>query len=222
MRAFGQRSDTLVLDEPLYAQYLARSGADHPGREEVLAAGPIDLDDAVASLFVDLPGGRGVHYQKHMAHHLPPNDRWAWTERLCNCFLVRDPARTLASLHARVGSFTLAETGLPQLVALFERQRDRSGRVPPVIDARDVRSDPGRVLTALCEAIGIPFDEGMLSWPPGRRDTDGAWAPHWYDVVESSTEFAPPSQEVVELDPSLQGMLETCVRLYDVLAAHRL
>ena len=40
MRAWENRPDTVVVDEPLYAEYLARTGLDHPGRDEVLAAQP--------------------------------------------------------------------------------------------------------------------------------------------------------------------------------------
>ena len=45
---------------------------------------------------------------------------------------------------------------------------------PLVIDARDVLEDPKRVLTLLCQAVGVDFTERMLSWEPGLRDTDGS------------------------------------------------
>ena len=38
MYSFAQRSDTRVIDEPLYAHYLYKTNADHPGKEEVLAS----------------------------------------------------------------------------------------------------------------------------------------------------------------------------------------
>ena len=44
MRAFENRPDTVVIDEPLYAAYLARTGVDHPVREQVIASQPTDLD----------------------------------------------------------------------------------------------------------------------------------------------------------------------------------
>ena len=45
MRAFENRPDTVVVDEPLYAAYLARTGIDHPAREAVIASQPTDLAD---------------------------------------------------------------------------------------------------------------------------------------------------------------------------------
>ena len=39
MRSWENRPDCRVVDEPLYAYYLAETGLDHPGREEVIAAG---------------------------------------------------------------------------------------------------------------------------------------------------------------------------------------
>ncbi|MEV8515982.1 hypothetical protein AB0367_27375, partial [Dactylosporangium sp. NPDC051484] len=32
----------------------------------------------------------------------------------------------------------------------------------------------------MCGALGIAWDPGMLSWPGGRRETDGVWAPDWW------------------------------------------
>src|SRR5437764_12152341 len=39
MRSWGNRDDCLVVDEPLYACYLAATGKPHPGADEVIAAG---------------------------------------------------------------------------------------------------------------------------------------------------------------------------------------
>jgi hypothetical protein len=42
MRAWGSRDDTFVVDEPFYAFYLKKTGADHPGAKEVIAVGETD------------------------------------------------------------------------------------------------------------------------------------------------------------------------------------
>ena len=67
------------------------------------------------------------------------------------------------------------------------------------VDARDVLEDPKRVLTLLCQAVGVDFTERMLSWEPGLRDTDGVWAKYWYKEVETTTSFRPykPKDEAV-------------------------
>ena len=40
MRAWENRPDCIVVDEPLYAHYLQATQLDHPARDEVIAAGP--------------------------------------------------------------------------------------------------------------------------------------------------------------------------------------
>src|SRR5216110_3459848 len=50
MRAWGNRPDALVVDEPFYAYYLKATGKQHPGAEEVIAAGETDWRKVVAGL----------------------------------------------------------------------------------------------------------------------------------------------------------------------------
>jgi len=67
--------------------------------------------------------------------------------------------------------------------------RQRTSTTPPVIDARDVLKEPRRILGLLCDALGVEFNQAMLAWPPGLRNTDGIWAKYWYHEVENSTSF---------------------------------
>lgn len=222
LRSWGNRTDTFVCDEPLYAHYLQNTRVDHPGREEVIACHETDWRKVVAWLTGPVPHGRHVFYQKHMAHHLLPHIARGWLEKLCHCFLIREPAEMLTSLIKVTPRPTLADTGLPQQLELFERERQRLGRTPAVIDARDVLQDPRRLLTLLCQSVGVPFQEEMLSWPAGRRETDGVWASHWYAAVERSTGFEPykPKNEPVPVE--LRPVLEECERIYHVLHDNRL
>lgn len=223
MRAFENRPDTAVVDEPFYAAYLARTGYDHPMREEVLASQPADPDRVAADLIGPVPGGRSVFYQKHMTHHMLPGFPRDWMESCHNAFLIRPPERVLASYVEKRASVTLEEIGLPQQVELFERACDRLGSAPPVIESSDVLADPRGVLGALCAAVGIPFDERMLAWPPGRRPSDGVWAPAWYDAVERSTGFAPPRPEgSVTLREDLKPIADAARPLYERLARYRM
>jgi len=222
MRAWGSRADTVVCDEPLYAHYLMATGIDHPGREEVMAHHETDWRQVVAELTGPIPGGRSISYQKHMAHHLLPGMDRGWLGDVTNAFLIRDPAEMLTSLIKVTPFPAVADTGLPQQVEIFELVRGQTGAAPPVLDARDVLEDPRKRLAALCEAVGVPFDEAMLSWPPGRRDTDGIWAKHWYDAVERSTGFAPYKPKNEPVPRRLQPLLEECTKHYEVLHAHRL
>ena len=222
MRAFENRPDTVVTDEPLYGHYLLRTGLDHPGREAVIAAQETDWRKVTVALTGPVPGGRRVWYQKHMTHHLLPEIGRDWLDRLTNCFLIRDPREVLASYVRTRAQPTLADLGLPQQVEIFEHVRARTGRAPPVLDARDVLEDPRRMLGLLCAAIGVPFSERMLTWATGPRPSDGVWGRHWYKSVWRSTGFRPYRPPATALPQALQPLAEACASYYQMLHAHRL
>ncbi|MBX6312077.1 MAG: HAD family hydrolase [Isosphaeraceae bacterium] len=222
MRSWGQRADTAVCDEPLYGHYLLHTGRTHPGAEEVIAHHETDWRRAVAALLGEVPGGKAIFYQKHMAHHLLPHIDRGWLGEVTNAFLIRHPREMLPSLDKHVPDPSLEDTGLPQQVEIFEMVRERTGRVPPVIDAKDVLQNPRGVLSRLCEALGVAFDEAMLSWPPGRRETDGIWAKYWYENVEKSTTFQPYTPKVEPLNEHLQRLLARCLGYYETLYQHRI
>lgn len=222
MRSFGNRPDAFVSDEPLYAHYLAETGLPHPGRDEILAACDADWRRVAAHLSGPVPGGKALWYQKHMAHHLLPRIGRAWLGALEHAFLIRDPREMLISLDKVTPNPRVADTGLPQQLALFEEVRGRTGRTPPVVDARDVLAAPEGVLRALCGALAIPFLPEMLSWAPGRRATDGVWAPHWYASVEASTGFEAPPRRDEELPAHLRDVHARCVGPYEALHEVRL
>lgn len=222
MRAFGQRADTIVCDEPLYAHYLKITGLPHPGAEDVITYHEPDWAKATTALVAPLPPGKSVFYQKHMTHHLLPNVGRDWLGRLTNAFLIRDPREMLVSLLKNIPEPCIEDTGLPQQVELFDFEHQRTGKTPVVVDSKDVLLNPRGMLGALCEAVGIPFDEAMLSWPPGRRETDGIWAPHWYANVEQSTGFEPYRPREEAAPPELANLLERCLAHYETLHAQRL
>jgi hypothetical protein len=222
LRAFGNRPDTFVSDEPLYAHYLKVTGVGHPGRDAVLAAQKTDWRPVAAELTGPIPGGRAIWYQKHMAHHLLPVIERGWLDALTHAFLIREPDEMVASLLKVFPGAGLADTGLEQQCEIFDRVADRLGRAPPVVLASDVLRDPAAQLEALCVALGIPFLSVMLAWPAGRRDTDGAWAPHWYASVEASTGFEPWRRRPVELDAAAARLVDECLPYYEKLYALRL
>jgi hypothetical protein len=216
MRSFENRPDCSVVDEPLYAAYLHLTGVDHPGRDEVIGSQPTDPDVVLREITTG-PVGTRLQYQKHMTHHLLPEiDRTA-LRPLRHAFLIRDPERVLVSYAKVRQEPTLEDLGLPQQVELFERYGG------PVIDATDVLADPGPTLRLLCAALEIEFDERMLSWPSGTRDTDGVWARHWYSGVAASTGFAPESPGSRDpLPERLRLLLDRCQPYYDALSPYRL
>ena len=222
LRSWGNRPDTFVSDEPLYAHYLAETGLDHPGRDEILAAMETGWERVVAALTGPVPEGRALWYQKHMAHHLLPGVGRAWLAGFRQAFLIRDPRAMLLSLDKVTPNPRLEDTGLPQQVELFDEVRRATGATPPVIDSRDVLEAPEPMLRALCDALGVAFTPAMLSWPAGRRDTDGVWAPHWYAQVEASTGFGPYVERDEPLPAHLEPVLAECLPIYRALYAVRL
>lgn len=218
MRAWENRPDTMVIDEPLYAFYLSSTGLDHPGREEVIASQPTSWREVLSSLASDpLPAGVTIAYAKHMTHHVLPSVDLAAFAPFRHAFLIRDPRSLLAS-YARVRSApTLADLGLRQQAWLFE---EFGG---PVIDSADVLAFPEAALRALCAALGVPFSASMLSWPAGPRPADGVWAPHWYESVWRSTGFVPVRPgPPLELDSALEPLLDECLPYYEKLRANKI
>lgn len=222
MRAWGNRPDTFVCDEPLYAHYLHVTGKHHPGAGEVIAAGETDVKKVVSWLTGPVPGGKRVFYQKHMAHHLIDHVPREWLRGVTNCFLIREPREVITSLVKHVPDATLADTGFPQQAEIFERVRQWTGKTPPVVDAKDVLNDPRGVLAKLCAALGLEFTEAMLSWPPGLRETDGVWAKYWYKEVETTTSFRPYQAKGEDVPQHLRGVLKECEGHYHRLFEHRL
>ncbi len=210
MYSFAQRRDTQVLDEPLYAHYLATTGVEHPGREEVLAAMDTDGERVVREVVLG-PARRPVLFMKQMAHHLVGLDR-AFLAATDNVLLIRDPAEVLTSLAHQLAEPRLADTGLAVQAELLE-DLDQ----PLVVDSRELLLDPPGVLSQLCAGLGLEFDAAMLSWPAGPRPEDGVWAPHWYANVHRSSGFKPYRPKREPLPARLGPVLAACRPYYERL-----
>jgi hypothetical protein len=222
MRAWGNRADTFVVDEPFYAHYLHATGANHPVAEEVIAAGETDWRKVAERLTGDVPHSRQIFYQKQMTHHLLPGISRDWLGSVTNCFLIRDPRDVITSYVKKNHDPTAIDLGFPQQAEIFNCVFAQTGAIPPVLDARDVLENPERALRLLCAAVGVPFTEAMLSWPPGLRETDGIWAKHWYGEVENSTSFRPYAPKTEEVPERLWPVFEECRAVYEDLFRHRL
>ncbi len=220
MRAFENRPDTVVVDEPLYASYLARTGIDHPARDAVIASQPTDLAEVVAELAAPLPVDRRIHYAKHMAHHVSRDMDLDWTLNFTNVLLIRDPVEVIASYVRARATCEPDDIGLPQqewLLALW----DKRGIEVPVVDASDFLRAPEAHLRWLCDWLEIPFDTRMLSWSAGPRPSDGVWAPHWYAAVWSSTGFQPWRERTATLSEQASAVADACRPIYAELHARR-
>ena len=218
MYSFAQRSDTLVVDEPLYGHFLRVTGTIHPGREEVLAAVNCD-GNAVMRELLSNPGGwgRDVLFMKHMAHHLVDVDQ-TFMRQTHNIFLLRDPQQMLPSLTIQMPHAQLVDTGLKTQWLLYQELID-AGQRPAILDSRELLLNPGAVLAKLCLHLEIPYTDDMLTWPAGPRPEDGIWAPHWYHAVHKSNGFSKYAGKV-GFPEKLEPLLAECKPWYDKLYAH--
>lgn len=214
MRAWGQRADTAVVDEPLYGHYLRVSGIQHPGRNEVLEAMETDGEKVVREVVLG-PCDKPVLFMKQMAHHLTELDL-SFLEKTTNVLLIRDPADVLRSLVNQLPNPRIEDTGMAVQHQLLKRLQD-SGQNPPVLDSQQLLLDPPGVLARLCERLGLDFDPAMLSWPAEARPEDGVWAPHWYHNVHRSTGFAPYRQKTDPVPEHLETVLGQCRPHYEAL-----
>ena len=219
MRAWGSRADTVVMDEPFYAAYLAATGLPHPLRDAVIAAHPTDWDDIAQDCATR--GGAAIVYQKHMCQHMIERAPRGWMAHVRHAFLIRPPAEVAASFSERWEGMRAEDLGFARQAELYDHVCDLQRKAPPVVEARDVLLDPEGMLRALCAALGVAFDPAMLCWAPGPRPTDGVWAAHWYAAVNRSTGFAPP-RPVRPVPDALRPIVEACQPHYDRLAAARL
>ncbi len=220
MRAFGNRGDTRAIDEPFFADYLARSGADHPYRKETLAAYPTTFAGAIA--WIDRASReKPMLFLKHIAYHLEeafdPEFLFGWR----NFLLIRDPRAMVASFSNKFEEVTPIAQSYAVERRIFERASKR-GLPCPIVDAADIQRAPEAMMRALCMALDISYDPAMLAWPAGPRPEDGPWAPHWYDSVRASTGFRPYVEKKLELAENLEKIAERAMPDYQFLSARRL
>jgi Sulfotransferase domain len=222
MRAWENRGDCAVVDEPLYAHYLAYTGLDHPGREEVIASGETDWRKVAARLTGPVPAGKSIWYQKHMTHHLLPHIGREWLVGLTHVFLIRDPREVLLSYVRTRPNVTAEDLGVTQQLEIFDYVRDACGTAAPVVDAAEFLKAPEGQLRALCAALGIDFTPRMLSWPPGPRASDGVWARYWYEAVLRSSGFERYRERDRRVPPPYRDVIESVMPAFESLYARRL
>lgn len=223
MRSFGSRADTVVSDEPYYGAYLKQTGDDHPMAEDVIAAMDCDWHSVTAAL--SGPCDRPIWYQKHMVHHMVGpvalGDLADFPTEFRHAFLIRAPERVIASYAAKRETITAQGLGFAQQREWFDREANRLGHAPPVVDSADVLADPAGTLARLCAALGIAFDAAMLRWPAGPHASDGVWAPHWYGRVLASTGFDGIEGPLPVLAGDAANVRDECRPHYEHLAGFK-
>lgn len=216
MYAFAARGDCTVWDEPFYAAYLRQTGIDHPMKDQILAANESDPNTIVARLLTDTT--TPLVYHKHMTLHMIPEFDRGFMAACENVFLIRHPARVVASYAKKREGPTLMDIGFVQQAELFDQVAQATGHAPLVIDSADIRTNPRESLTKLCGALGISFTESMLHWPAGPKSYDGIWAPHWYGAVHGSSGFDSAEGALPDLPPEYQALSDKALIYYEKLS----
>ncbi len=219
MYSFAARGDCAVTDEPFYAAYLNATGVQHPMGAEIIAAGESDAVQVADYCLGSNPESQPLWYQKHMTLHMVPGFDRGFLRGLTNVFLIRHPARVVASYSKKRESPNLADIGFVQQAELFDQVAQMTGSAPPVVDSADIRATPRETLSKLCAALNISFTENMLRWPAGPKAYDGVWAPHWYNAVHASTGFDEPEGPLPDLPSEYQALVEQALPSYERLRA---
>lgn len=222
MYSFAARRDCAVWDEPFYAAYLKATGIDHPMRAAIVAGNEADPDKVAALCAGPIPQEKTLFYQKHMTVHMIPAFDRGFMRACENVFLIRHPARVVASYAKKREGPTLADIGFVQQAELFDEVAGWKGSAPLVIDSQDIRANPRKMLEKLCAALGIPFTGNMLSWPAGPKPHDGTWAPHWYGAVHRSTGFDAAEPPPPDLPAAYRRLADQALPHYDRLKAFAL
>ncbi|WNJ17033.1 sulfotransferase family protein [Pontibacter sp. G13] len=214
MYAFAQRSDTRVLDEPLYPHYLRMTGASHPSREMVMAYMETDSQKVINRQILG-NSDHEVLFIKNLSHHLVGLDV-SFVEQLTNVFLIRNPEDMLASLIHYIPAPRLLDTAYRMQYRLFHHLK-RTGKTPLVIDAKQLLAHPEATLRLICDHAGIAFDPAMLTWNPGPIPECGVWAEQWYKETHKHAGFMPYHKSPEPLPEELQPLVDECFRYYSEL-----
>ncbi len=215
MYSFNNRKDTLGIDEPFYAHYLAtHPEINHPGREEIIKSQSTNAENVVCELF-DKAKKKPFFFIKNMAHHLQGLNL-DWLDQVQNIFLIRQPQKLINSFAKVIDNPTIKDIGLKDEYELYQHLTQK-GENPIVVDSGDLLNDPEKILTKMCTALQIPFMHEMLSWKSGPRKIDGIWAPYWYSNVHKSTGFSRQKTSVEKMHKKYEPLLNEALPYYEVL-----
>lgn len=222
LRMMAERGDVTVVHEPLVLL------TDHG---EVTLPGPdggtlvLRTPGEVLSHLARLGAGRPVFFKDTLEYpYRYLFDHPGHLAGFENTFIVRDPARAIASHYAVKPELACHEVGYEHQYALFEQAWRITGRRPVVVSAERLLADPEAVVAAYCERVGLPHLPGALSWQPGDRPE---WEPNrrWHlDAIASSGFRAPRRRHAVGIgdEPRLRRFYEYHLPYYERLVAHAL
>ena len=70
-------------------------------------------------------------------------------------------------------------------------------------------------LYEIFKKLNLDFDQNMLNWPKGYRDTDGIWSKVWYQDVISSTTFNTKNSKEYIVPKTYENIYKECLDIYE-------
>ncbi len=170
---------------------------------------------------------KGPVFLKDFPHYI--NHMWdrEFLSNFTHAFLIRDPAKTITSMHNKWPDFHEGEVGFPEQRALFDLLHAFDGSPPPVVDSDDLLEEPEKVTEAFCNAVGIPYIEEALTWEPGGNPAAHSWwdGGSFHSNLAKSTGLKQQERKYVEIADCAHRVQQVYRRMkphYDHLYKHRL
>jgi hypothetical protein len=139
-------------------------------------------------------------------------------------FIVRDPAKAIASHCLIKPEVACHEIGYDHQYDLFELAWRVSGERPVVIRAESLLAEPAETVAAYCQAVDLPYLPHALQWVPEDR-IEWHRSRRWHlDAIASSGFSAPPKEyaATVDNDERLRSYYDHHRPYYDRLVEHAL
>ncbi len=184
-RVMMERGDLNILHEPFSYLYYVHKDEGTIDQQYVDPDHPTDYPGIRAHI-EKAAADQNVFFKDMCAHGYEYlKDDPTFLHKLNNTFLIRDPAKAIASYYAMNPDVTREEIGLAQLYAIFDKARDFE-EAPIVVDADDLEDNPEAVIKAYCQALDIPFIPESLTWEPGHQSEWDIWE-DWHTDAARST-----------------------------------
>jgi len=213
MRSFENRTDTEVYDEPFYAYYLHKTKLNHPMKKEIINHYPI-LQNKVIKLITSNNKNKKIFYQKHMTHHIIKNTKLDWINKGYNCFLIRHPAKVINSYIKKNSLISIDDIGFKKQYEIFNKIKKNKLKYI-IVNADNILKTPNNTIRKLCKNLNIRFSKKMLSWPKGKRNSDGIWSKVWYKNVELSNTFSKYKNENIYVPKKYKKIYEESLKYYN-------
>ena len=133
MYSFNSREDTQVYDEPLYAHYLHKSGAKHPGRQESLDSQENNGNKVINEII--LKPNKEITFHKLMTHFLIDIDK-SFLLKVTNVLFIRNPEEIINSYHKVIPFPTIDDIGIKMQYDLYHELEKKQNDMAKEIEEK--------------------------------------------------------------------------------------